>query len=42
VLNFALQEQDLYELDLSMLAKGIYFVNLQTKGSNETKKLIIQ
>ena len=36
------QSQNLIELDVSNLAKGIYMIEIQTNKEIETKKLVIQ
>jgi hypothetical protein len=36
------QSQNLIELDVSAMAKGIYLVKIQTKKGIETKKLVVQ
>jgi len=36
------QSQNLIEMDVSTIAKGIYLIKIQTKAGVETKKLVVQ
>ncbi len=42
ILNERSQNQNQLEMEVGMLAKGIYVVKIQTKEGIESKKLVIQ
>ena len=42
ILNNMIQNQNKFEMNISSLSKGIYFVKIQTKSEIESKKLVIQ